>query len=610
MIRPESKGVSVPVDVDELEDEFVSINSIILIAALLLLLTIGYYINTHRIKNLPESGVAISLGFVVGTMTRILGVKHEEHLLDPTADFGEFFFYVLLPPIIFEAGLSLQTYIFVDNLGAIVTYAVLGTFVSTMVVSAGLRAVASSGMVGLMASKQLDMYCHLFGALISATDPVAILALLRNSRMRCDPLLHSLINGESVLNDAVALVLFVTLSHHMSEDEVPSLLSSKILGHFAFVLVGSIVVGLGAGVVCSLCFRTAHALARFPDQEIAAILLGAYLTYAFAQLLGLSGIVALFFFGIVLSHYNWYNLSEASKVASNVTFGTLAKLSESCVFIYLGVVAALSLGRFHWNMGLVLASLVLIVVARAAHIFPFSTLLNYCGRERKISHKMQLMMLVSGLRGAIAFAMSLHIPCHSGVRARHRGTEDCRNSDLLVTTTISIVVLTTLVVGTAMERVGTALGLAEPSERSLSVPFAAIESQDENNVVSAATMGVDLPFSSIGEESYSSRPAPPEHGGGPEPNLSRISGMRGIARSFNSMRYAARGQLYQAFARFDLQVLQPTLGGPCRMRGGADGDELPDLQSYADQPGFVRLLAPPLDDADDAPAYSRSVIFE
>merc|ERR1719343_318601 len=139
-------------------------------------------------------------------------------------------------------------------------------------------------------------------------------------------------------------------------------------------------------------------MSQFPNTEVATMCLGAYLTFAVAQLLGLSGIVALFFYGIVLSQYNWYNLSDVSKVASKVTFETLAKLAEAAVFIYLGVVAALSMGRFHWHIGLVLYTCLIITIARAAHIFPLTYLLNRF-RERKIDRNMSTVMWISGLRG-------------------------------------------------------------------------------------------------------------------------------------------------------------------------------------------------------------------
>lgn len=599
----------------EAEDAFASLNSVILTTSLLALIWIGYRINTHRLRHVPESGAAMALGFAVGIAVRVLQLTEEEELLNFK---GSFFFFVLLPPIIFDAGFSLETQMFVDNLGAILAFAVLGTIASTWVVSSGLRWAAEAGIVGLEQTPLLGMHCHLFGALISATDPVATIALFGGARFRTDPLLHSLINGEAVLNDAVAIVLFSTLTHHMGEKE-PQLVSLSILGHFFLVSLGSVAVGLAAGVFCSWCFCRSQYFKRFPDYEISVIILGAYLTFAFSQLVGLSGIVSLLFFGVVLAQYNWYNLSEPSKIASKVTFGTLAKIAESCVFIYLGVVAALSLGRFHWHLGLVCYTLLVIVVARAAHIFPLTALLNL-GRDRKIDQNMSLVMWISGLRGAIAFALSLRVPCAHGESVRH-GDAECRNSDLLVTTTISIVMLTTLVVGTAMEQVMMRLGAIElvPSgglecqltslgpEDSLSEPLAGRGRLEE--AAATPSTATSPPGSRSPAERFEGVHAPPERGGGPEP-LPRPSS----ARALWALRYNARGALYQAFARFDLNVLQPALGGPCRARAGnaCTGDKeavkLPSLTAFAEQPGFARSFPTPSE--EEAPSWSRSVIFE
>ncbi|CAE8653584.1 unnamed protein product, partial [Polarella glacialis] len=79
------------------------------------------------------------------------------------------------------------------------------------------------------------------------------IALFGSSRFRTDPLLHALINGESVLNDAVAIVLFTTLSHHLDEEE-PRLISASIMGHFCLVSLGSLAIGLAAGAVLSWVF--------------------------------------------------------------------------------------------------------------------------------------------------------------------------------------------------------------------------------------------------------------------------------------------------------------------------------------------------------------------
>jgi len=609
------RGLTEPIGDDTAHEAFASVNSIILSSSLLALMVIGYRIHTQHLKHIPESVVAIALGFFVGVIVRIVGIRQEEQLLG--GRFGELFFYVLLPPIIFHEGLSLDTQIFVDNLGAIITYAVGGTVVSTWFVSQGMRFAAYTGLVGLANTERIAIYCHLFGASMSATDPVATISLFGSARFRSDPLLHSIINGESVLNDAVAIVLFGTLSRHLDGD-TPELLSMAILGHFALVCVGSVFVGGAAGALCSWCFRRSLHLTRFPDYEISFMCLGAYLTYAVSQLLSLSGVVALFFFGAMLSQYNWYNLSEPSKVASKVIFGTLAKLAELCVFIYLGVIAALSLGRLHWHIGMVVCSLPIIMAARAAHVFPFSFLLNL-GRHRKIDCNMRIMMWASGLRGAVAFALSLRIPCSSSWHDR-RGSSECRNSDLFVTTTISIIMLTMLGVGTMIERIATSLHVVEPEqldsiERQLICPHDPLQvplaSRPRGSGNDSAGSPPPSPLdreaaahsvvSSPPLESYGGPPVPPEHGGGPEVPPSRPAGG---ARSLWSQRFSAKGELYQAFARFDLDVLQPALGGPCRAPSLAMGcrsdHAFYEMQGYSDH-----LLV-----EDEAPAWSRSVVFE
>eukprot|EP00442_Polarella_glacialis_P045945 CAMPEP_0115094614 /NCGR_PEP_ID=MMETSP0227-20121206/28471_1 /TAXON_ID=89957 /ORGANISM="Polarella glacialis, Strain CCMP 1383" /LENGTH=625 /DNA_ID=CAMNT_0002487667 /DNA_START=28 /DNA_END=1908 /DNA_ORIENTATION=- len=611
-------------------DAAASLNSIVLTGSLLALIAIGYRINTHRLKHVPESGAAIALGFAIGIIVRVFKFHEEESLLNFR---GGVFFYVLLPPIIFEAGLSLKTQLFVDNLGSILAFAVVGTVISTWVVSCSLRWAAESGLVGMQLTPRLPIYCHLFGALISATDPVATIALFGSSRFRTDPLLHALINGESVLNDAVAIVLFTTLSHHLDEEE-PRLISASIMGHFCLVSLGSLAIGLAAGAVLSWVFCQSQQLDRFPDYEISAMFLGAYLTFALSQLLGMSGITSLFFFGVVLAQYNWYNLSDTSKVASKVAFETIAKLAEACVFVYLGVMAAVSLGRFHWHLGLVIFSVLSITVARAAHVFPLTLLLNLSRKDRKITNNMSVVMWVSGLRGAIAFSLALRLPCENNTA--DRGSPDCRNSDLLVTTTISIVVLTTLVIGTAMEKIATVLRVIEPADQfsALSEPlagFSELANGEEAPRSPMKSMG-----NTAGSQATSSTDQPPlkellrsfSAGSGSTWAMSR----KETLRTLHQLRFTSRAPFYQAFARFDLEVLQPMFGGPCRSR--VAGVDLPSPGSNSMGGAMSSMVSTPStaissmqqerretvelpkyqelssDQDDEAPMSSRSVIFE
>jgi sodium/hydrogen exchanger 8 len=177
----------------------------------------------------------------------------------------------------------------------------------------------------------------LFGALISAVDPVATLSIMGSPELNCDPLLYSLVFGESVLNDAVAIVLFRTFYNYYEEGA--ELDQSKIpvaLFEFLFVTIGSILMGVATGLICSYLFR--HTRIRdYPKYEISLLFLFAYGAYALAESIELSGIMALFFCGIVLAHYNSYNLSKTSQTTAEEIFAALSTVAESFVFMYMGM---------------------------------------------------------------------------------------------------------------------------------------------------------------------------------------------------------------------------------------------------------------------------------
>ena len=123
----------------------------------------------------------------------------------------------------------------------------MGTIASTLVVANGLLYLAR--WIGLV-DQRLGICCFLFGALISAVDPVAVIALFGGTRFRADPVLVSLLYGESVLYDAVATVLFTSLEKHIDEAS-PALLTTDVLGHFVLVFFHSFLFGVFAGALVS-----------------------------------------------------------------------------------------------------------------------------------------------------------------------------------------------------------------------------------------------------------------------------------------------------------------------------------------------------------------------
>lgn len=423
----------------EAAHEFGALNTLLLVVILGLCILSAYLIKKNSLYYLPESAVAIMVGVVVGGMAKLVYPSVEE--LNFLSFEPELFFFLLLPPIIFEAGYSLKKKEFFANFWTISLYTVFGTLISTFVIGFLVYWAGLMGMVDIDTSSPMEAL--VFGSLISAVDPVATLSIMGNPELNCEPLLYSLVFGESVLNDAVAIVLFKTfMSSYEAGQEFSAAAMYGILSSFVFMSLGSVAVGVLIGLLCSyLCKHTM--LRLYPEYEVSLLFLFAYGSYAFSEALSLSGIMSLFFNGIVLSHYNSYNLSPISQVTAHNIFKSLAVLSEYFVFLYIGM--GIFTGRFkHFHLAFCAFCIVACLLGRAANIFPLSLIANL-GRSRRIPVKMQLVMWFAGLRGAIAFALSQNMPLE------HR--------ELYVSTTLLIVIGTTMTCGALTEPMLSYMGM-------------------------------------------------------------------------------------------------------------------------------------------------------
>lgn len=429
---------------EETAHEFDALNTLLLGVILGLCVLSSYVIKKYKYYFIPESAATLLVGLLVGGIARVMDPSKAE--LDFLSFDPEVFFFLLLPPIIFEAGYTLRSKQFFRNIGTIVAYAVVGTMISTFIVGYLVLAIGKLGWVEI--DTEDPMEALLFGALISAVDPVATLSIMGNPELHCDPLLYSLVFGESVLNDAVAIVLFRVFGRYYGKKSDSSNMNiSAALGEFVVVSLGSVVVGVIIGMLCSLLFKKTL-LRDYPSYEIGLVFLFAYGSYALAEAIELSGIMSLFFCGIIMAHYNSYNLSEVSNGAAEVIFHSLAFTSETFVFLYMGM--GLFTGRFSgWSPVFIACAIVFCLIARVFNTFPISAVANLA-RKVKISYQMQFVIWFAGLRGAIAFALSQNMP------GLHK--------DVYETTTLGVVIFTTLICGGLTEKVLTALGMKRTSD--------------------------------------------------------------------------------------------------------------------------------------------------
>ncbi|GMI29217.1 hypothetical protein TeGR_g5040, partial [Tetraparma gracilis] len=378
---------------------------LVYLALLSLCLLAAYYLDhlKHRRASLSpamrfvsayvsESGAIILIGALAGALLTGIDSAIEA---DPDAlsvgllQFSSTtFFLLLLPPIIFNSGYHINRGLFFPLLPAISAYAIIGTTVSAVVVGVGLS--LCRGLFGAsFAPSTAELLA--FGALISATDPVSTLATFQSKKV--DPVLFYLVFGESVVNDAVGLVLFETLKKFVGYEHDATSAGIALLD-FCVIFFGSTVLGILVGMVSSCLFRRVD-FRPYPHLEISIYVLIVYVPFIIAEVLSLSGIVTILFTGIVCKCYAHQSLTSESKVLADGMFRILAHLAETTIFLELGlaVFGMTSHGNFH-AVFIVLA-MVACTVGRALNVYPLSFVLNRCcytGDSPKIPAKTQHML--------------------------------------------------------------------------------------------------------------------------------------------------------------------------------------------------------------------------
>ncbi|XP_055004180.1 sodium/hydrogen exchanger 6-like [Boleophthalmus pectinirostris] len=343
-----------------------------------------------------------------GEVSRAKGhqVQDDEMLRKVTFD-PEVFFNILLPPIIFHAGYSLKRRHFFRNIGSILAYAFMGTVVSCFVIGLIMYGFVSfMKVVGQLGGDFYFTDCLFFGAIVSATDPVTVLAIFNELKVDVD--LYALLFGESVLNDAVAIVLSSSIVAYQpagdNSHSFEAMAMLKSFGVFLGVFSGSFALGVATGVVTAFVTKFTK-LRDFPLLETALFFLMSWSTFLLAEACGFTGVVAVLFCGITQAHYTYNNLSPESQDRTKQLFELLNFLAENFIFSYMGL-TLFSFQSHVFNPLFIIGAFLAVFLGRAANIYPLSFLLNL-GRRNKIGYNFQHVMMFAGLRGAMTFALSI-----------------------------------------------------------------------------------------------------------------------------------------------------------------------------------------------------------
>ncbi len=358
---------------------------------LLLIVAAAVAMLAQRLR-LPYTVALVVTGLALGA----LSLEVELHLNK------ELVFAVFLPALLYEAAFHLDVSHFKRDAGPILILAVLGVVISLLICGGltflGLQYVIGYAQFGIL-------YALLFGALISATDPISVIAIFKE--LGVPHRLHLVVEGESLFNDGTAVVMFSLLlaavaGHDAHGETVKHIGALWVAGSFLKEVLG----GLGVGLVTGLAMS--YLTARVDDHliEIMLTTILAYGSYIIAEHLHVSGVIAVVAAGMMSGNYGAsVGMSPTTKMAVVSFWEFAAFIINSIIFLLIGMEAKLSILLSY--SGHIIIAWLAVLVARAASVTLLLPLIN--GLFHKFPWKWSPIMIWGGLRGSISMALVLSL---------------------------------------------------------------------------------------------------------------------------------------------------------------------------------------------------------
>lgn len=352
----------------------------------LLLITCFVGILSKFVTDLPYTIALTLVGLVIGLF-------HFGPEITETGFGKELIFFVMLPPLLFQGSLHLDLNHLLKNFWPIFLFAIVGVLISTFVIG---------GMFYQFSHIDNLLVALLFGAMISPTDPVSVLAIFRS--MRVPESLRYLVEGESLFNDGTGVVIFTILLDMIlrgGEFHV-----SHAVFEFIKVVAGGLFLGGVLGLLAFLALRNLddHLL----ENSICLVL--AYGSFSLAESIHFSGVIATVTAGLMIGNYGRrFSMSEKTTETVETFFESIDFLINSLLFILIGLeLQTVGLQDLRMNVRPLLVAVAALIVARAVVVYPLYFATNLAGEVRppKWSH----VLFWGGLRGSIPIALLLGLP--------------------------------------------------------------------------------------------------------------------------------------------------------------------------------------------------------
>jgi Na+/H+ antiporter len=383
-----------------------------------------------RNSRLPYTVVLLLVGIVAGGMnqfgvfgtnTLLSGIFSQVGHIDP-----HLILYLFLPTLIFESAYSMEPHLFFRIAPQITLLAIVGLIISMVLSALAVNWLLSWGMGAAL----------LFGALISATDPVAVVALLKekSSRKR----LETLIEGESLLNDGTAIVFF-TLFYGFALGSTTEVKILPVIGEFVWVVSAGLIIGLAVGWTVLWIIGK---LINQPLVEITLSVAAAYITFIIAETMHVSGVVALVTLALIFSTLGRTRISPEISHFLHQFWEMMTYMANTLIFLIVGIVIMTHTTFDSPQLWIALGVLyILLTIIRTASVWTLMPLLKRIGVG--FTRQKATVLVWGGLRGAVSLSLALSLAQDTAVPEQLR--------DQILFLTAGIVFLTIVINGSTME---------------------------------------------------------------------------------------------------------------------------------------------------------------
>ena len=323
-----------------------------------------------------------------------LGVEKYWMPVVQSIDFNKTLMVGMLSFLLFAGALQVDIGELLRQKWEVIVYATVGVFISTALVGA-----LSYCILGWLGLKMQLIYCLLFGALISPTDPIAVIGMLRNAA--APKSLEVQIAGESLFNDGIGVVLFAVLLEMATGHHTTYI--SDAISLFATETIGGAIFGLGIGWI-------AYRILKSIDNYQIEILVTLSLVtggYALASAINISGPIAIVVAGLLIgNHGRKFAMSEVTRNNLEMFWELIDVILNSVLFVLMG----LELLVLQLSLTYVLAAVATIFIVLLSRFVSIGTPMRLLAFRKKFSLSTLIIMTWGGLRGGIAVALALSLP--------------------------------------------------------------------------------------------------------------------------------------------------------------------------------------------------------